>query len=208
MNHNEQKVSAMKIEIKNRFTNTCLWTGEVEEQGSAPKNLGAAVKAALASGADLFRANLSGANLSGADLFGANLSGANLSGANLSGADLFGADLSGADLSGANLSGADLSGANLSGKKLKALRAFSGLYQYPIWAYILEDGTPCVRMGCLYKTMPEWDAVTIRESNTSEFPNDGSAKSEQRARAFEFARGEALLMASAFAPVAVADPTP
>jgi hypothetical protein len=50
-------------------------------------------------------------------------------------------------------------------------------------------------MGCLYKTVPEWDAVTIRESNASAFPNDGSARCEQRARAFEFARSEALIMA-------------
>ena len=146
----------MKIEIKNRFTNACLWTGEVEERGRAPKNLGAAVKAAIASGANLF----------------------------------------GADLSRADLSGANLSGASLFGEKIQALRAFSGLYQYQIWAYVLEDGKPCVRMGCLYKTVAEWGAVTIRESNTSEFPNDGSPKSEQRARAFEFARAEALIMAA------------
>ena len=202
----------MKYEIKNRFDNACVvWTGEVEEQGSAPKNLGTAVKAALASranlsganlsradlsGADLSGANLSRANLFGANLFGANLSGADLSGANLSGANLSRADLSGANLSGANLSRANLSRANLFGGKIQALRAFSGLYQYQIWAYVLEDGTACVRMGCLYKTVSEWDAVTIRESNTSEFPSDGSARSEQRARAFEYARAEALIMAS------------
>ena len=145
--NNEQKVSAMKIEIKLRFTIACLWTREVDEYGSAPKNLGAAVKAALASGADL------------------------------------------------------------SGKKIQALRAFSGLYQYQIWAYVLEDGTACVRMGCLYKTVPEWDAVTIRESNTSEFPNDGSPRCEQRARAFEYAHGEALVMAAECA-AAKAEATP
>jgi uncharacterized protein YjbI with pentapeptide repeats len=70
------------------------------------------------SGANLSRADLSWANLSGANLSGANLYGANLSWANLSGADLSGANLSGANLSGAYLSGADLSRANLSGANL------------------------------------------------------------------------------------------
>ena len=154
MNH-QTKGSNVNIEIKHRWTNDCLWSGEVEEQDSAAKNIGAAVKAALAGGADLH----------------------------------------GADLRGADLHGADLGGADLHGKKIQALRAFAGLYRYQIWAYVLEDGTPCVRMGCLYKTVSEWDVVTIRESNTGEFPNDGSPRCEQRARAFAFARSEALIMA-------------
>jgi hypothetical protein len=84
------------IEIKNRYTNQVIYTGDhatVKE----------AVLAAIKGGA-----NLSGANLSGADLRSANLSGADLRSANLSGADL-----SYADLSYANLSGADLKLAKL-----------------------------------------------------------------------------------------------
>ena len=50
-------------------------------------------------------------------------------------------------------------------------------------------------MGCQNRSIAEWDVLTIRESRTSEYPNDGSARSERRARAFEFARGEALIMA-------------
>ncbi len=65
----------MTREIRHRFTNAILWSGEAETVKDA-------VHAAIASGADL-----SGANLSGADLFRANLSGANLSGADLSGAN-------------------------------------------------------------------------------------------------------------------------
>ena len=109
MNH-QTKGSNVKIEIKHRWTNACLWSGEIGEQESAPKNIGAAVKAALAAGANL---------------------------------------------GDANLRGADLVDANLGGKKIQALRAFAGLYQYQIWAYVLKDGTPCVRMGCLYKTVSE-----------------------------------------------------
>ncbi len=200
----------MKIEILNRWTNACLWTGEIEDQGKASRNLGVAVKAALLVGANLGGADLGGANLGGANLRGADLNGADLGGANLGGADLGGADLGGADLRGANLNcadlrganlrdadlgGADLGGANLGGKKISALRVFSGLYEYQIWAYVLEDGSPWVRMGCQNRSVAEWDVLTIRESRTSEYPNDGSARSEQRARAFAFARGEALIMA-------------
>jgi len=200
--NNEQKVSAMEtkkisIKINHRWTNACQWEGEIEDRGSNSRNLGEAIKRALASGA-----NLGGADLRGADLLGANLGGADLRGANLLGANLGGADLRGADLLGANLRGA-----NLGDKKIQALRAFAGLYRYQIWAYVLEDGTACVRMGCLYKTVSEWNAVTIRESNTSEFPNDGSPRCEQRARAFEFARGEALVMAAECA-AAKAEVTP
>ena len=95
----------------------------------------------------------------------------------------------------ANLRRANLTGANLGGKKISALRVFSGLYEYQIWAYVLEDGSPLVRMGCQNRSIAEWDVLTIRESRASEYPNDGSARSERRARAFEFARGEALIMA-------------
>ena len=100
-----------------------------------------------------------------------------------------------ADLRDANLRGANLGGANLGGIKISALRVFTGLYEYQVLAYVLEDGSPCVGMGCQKRSVAEWDILTIRESRTSEFPNDGSPRSERRARAFEFARGEALIMA-------------
>jgi hypothetical protein len=104
-------MSKRVIEIRNRWTNEVLFSVEAE-------TLAEAVKAALASGANLSGANLSRANLSRANLYGANLSGANLSGADLYGADLYGANLYGANLSGADLYGADLSGANLYGADL------------------------------------------------------------------------------------------
>ena len=144
---------------------------------------------------DTLKACAEHASLTGANLRGADLTDANLTDANLTGADLRGADLRGAILTGADLRDAILTGADLRGVKIKTLRAFAGLYRYQIWAYVLEDGTPCVRMGCLHKTVPEWDSITIRESNPNEFPNDGSPRCEQRARAFEFARAEALIMA-------------
>jgi uncharacterized protein YjbI with pentapeptide repeats len=109
----------MKIEIKS------VW-GDLLFEGDF-SSIADAVKAAIASRANLSRAYLSGANLSGADLSGADLSGAYLSGADLSGANLSRADLSGAYLSGANLSGANLSRANLSGANLSGAY-LSGAY--------------------------------------------------------------------------------
>jgi hypothetical protein len=38
----------------------------------------------------------------------------------------------------------------------------------------------------------------IRNSNTEEFPDDGSAESEERAKAFEVTRAKALSMAEAY----------
>ena len=137
----------MSIKILNRWTNACIWEGEVE-------TIKEAVAKAIASGANLSDSNLSGSNLSGCNLCGVG--------------------------------------------KIKAIRVMTGLYRYVIFAIVAEDGEPWVRMGCQWRSVTEWDRITIRDSRTSEFPNDGSTRSEQRARAFEFARGEAIEMAKEF----------
>ncbi len=93
----------MKIEIKHRFTDAIIVSGEYETiKDCLEKNRGA---------------NLRGAYLRGANLEGADLRDANLRGAYLRGANLEGADLRGADLRDANLEGADLRGANLRDAK-------------------------------------------------------------------------------------------
>ena len=207
----------MSIKILNRWTNACIWEGEVE-------TIKEAVAKAIASGANLSDSDLRGSNLSDSDLRGCNLSGSDLRGSNLSDSDLRGCNLSGSDLRGSNLSdsnlsdsdlsgcnlsysdlsgsnlrGSDLSGCNLCGVgKIKAIRVMTGLYRYVIFAIVAEDGEPWVRMGCQWRSVTEWDRITIRDSRTREFPNDGSTRSEQRARAFEFARGEAIEMAKEF----------
>ena len=81
----------MNIEIKNRFSNRIIITGEYADIREAV--LKARVSGVDLSGANLYDADLSGANLSGADLSGANLYGVDLSGANLRMADLYGANL-------------------------------------------------------------------------------------------------------------------
>jgi len=112
----------MKIEIHNRWTNACIWSGDIENTGSAARNLGAAVVAAHKSGANLDGARLDGANLDGANLDGASLDGASLVGASLDGANLDGANLVGASLDGASLVGASLDGASLVGARLVGAR--------------------------------------------------------------------------------------
>ena len=137
------------------------------------------------------KADLSGANLSGADLSGADLSGADLSDC----INLSGADLSRADLSGANLSDANLSGVAINSKKVVSMRVFTGLYRYQVWAVVFEDGTRWVRMGCLFKSLEQWEEEGgVRKSNLYEFPNDSLDKCEERAAAFEFAKAAVLRM--------------
>jgi hypothetical protein len=161
---------------------------------------GADLSGANLLGADLSKADLSGADLSGANLLGADLSGANLSGVNLSGANLLGADLSGANLSGVNLSkanllGADLSKANISwanldGEKVNKFLSFGKSYKYYSYGFINTNGDIFIRMGCLFKSLVEWDAIGIENSNIREFPNNGSYESERRKLAFNHAKSK------------------
>ena len=78
----------MQFEIRNRYTESVLFTAEIACAEDAP----ASVKTGLA----VIWAARTGADLREADLREANLRGARLSGARLSGADLSGADLRGA----------------------------------------------------------------------------------------------------------------
>ena len=135
---------------------------------------------------------LRGADLTGAYLTGAYLTGAYLTGAYLTGAYLRGADLTGADLRGAYLRGAYLRGADGKKKKVQSVRVFSGLYRYEVWAVLFEDGSRWVRMGCFFKSIEEWDKLTLRASNLREFPDDGSDISEERVAAFEFAKAAVM----------------
>jgi hypothetical protein len=57
---------------------------------------------------------------------------------------------------------------------------------------ITEDGVRHIHMGCLKYTLEKWEEIGIRKSNLTEFPDDGSERSEQRVRAFEFAKAAVL----------------
>ncbi|HNC98993.1 MAG TPA: pentapeptide repeat-containing protein [Myxococcota bacterium] len=123
------------------------------------------------------------ADLQGAYLQGADLQDADLRGADLRGADLRGADLQGADLQGADLRGADLRGADLRDLKIKKAALFTGLYTYLAMPIIAEDGTEWVRLGCHTRTVADWEAEFW--NNPREFPDNGSAKSQERVMAYK-----------------------
>ena len=131
---------------------------------------GANLRRADLSGADLSGADLSGADLRRADLSGADLSGADLSDANLSGADLSDANLSGANLSGADLSGADLSGADLSGAKnfFNPIKWMSENFEHDDLGFIVYK-----TFGAYYK-QPEWkiEAGSFIEENVNPLPTN------------------------------------
>ncbi len=146
----------------------------------------------LVTAARAANANLNYANLYGASLNYARLDGASLDGARLYGANLYGASLNYARLKGASLDGAILNGALIDGKPIVTLRVFSELYKYTVQAVLFQDGSRWVRMGCLWKSLDEWESIGIRKSNLSEFPDDGSDRCEERVAAFEFAKAAAL----------------
>ena len=180
-----------KIEIKHWLTGSILFEFECDGNTILKTLVEAVNKKANLRGAYLRGADLRGADLYGADLYGADLSGANLRGANLRGADLSGADLYGANLRGANLRGADLYGANLRGadlrgKKIKTAAVFAGLYDYIVIPYITEVGEKWIKMGCHNRILSDWESDFW--NNPTEFPDDGSVKSNLRLMAFETAK--------------------
>ena len=170
----------------------------LDEDGGHPADLRCAdlrcadLRCADLRGADLQGANLQGAYLQGAYLRGADLQGAYLQGAYLQGAnlrcadlrcaDLRCADLRCADLQGAHLWGADLRGAHFWDMKIRSATVFTGLYAYLAMPVIAEDGTEYVRLGCHFHKVSEWEENFW--NNDQDFPNDGSAKSQERLMAY------------------------
>ena len=133
------------------------------------------------------RANLTDANLRRADLAGANLTRAYLTGADLRLADLRRADLTRANLTGANLTEADLTGAEyeICGVKAKRFNVFKSLYRYSVIPIIDVNGHQYVKMGCKFNSRAEWENNFW--NNKSEFPDNGSEKTELRKFALETA---------------------
>ena len=161
------------IEIKNRFTNSVLFSHESEEN-----TLKITLLMAIKANANLYGANLCGANLRSADLYGADLCGADLYGA-----DLRGADLCGADLRGANLCGADLRDANLCGdRKLIGDRPFMqigpiGSRSDYLIAHITDKGL-MLRAGCFFGSVDAFELAL-----DAEYGNNNHAKEYRAALA-------------------------
>lgn len=99
-----------------------------------------------------------------------------------------------ADLRGAFLRRIDIKNCKVSGGTVSDCKGYSGLYRYNVWAVLFADGSRWIRMGCRFKSLEEWEKIGIRNSNLSEFPDDGSDASEERVAAFEFAKAAALRM--------------
>ncbi|UXT42496.1 pentapeptide repeat-containing protein [Agrobacterium tumefaciens] len=112
----------MKVEIKNRWDDTVLYSADVDADENTPNSilLRFAVLSALEAKADLRSADLRYANLRYANLRSADLSYANLRSANLRSADLRSADLRSADLRSADLRYANLRSANLRSADLRS----------------------------------------------------------------------------------------
>ena len=94
------------------------------------------------------------------------------------------------------LSSANLSSALIDKKTIANLRQINvSSYPYQIQAVLFLDGSRWIRMGCLWKSLEDWKRDGgILNSNPSEFPNDRSEKSKERAAAFAFAKAAALRM--------------
>jgi uncharacterized protein YjbI with pentapeptide repeats len=107
----DNKENTMKIEIKNRWNGSVLFSVEATSMKEA-------VEVAVKSGSDLSDSDLRGSNLSGSDLKGSDLRGSDLKGSDLSDSDLRGSDLRGSDLRGSDLSGSDLRDSDLRGSDL------------------------------------------------------------------------------------------
>jgi len=108
--------------------------------------------------------------------------------------DFLGGDFWGGNFLGGNFLGGNFLGGSVKGNAALKLRAHVGLYPYQVTAALLADGSRWVQMGCLWKSLEDWEKIGIRKSNEAEFPDDGSDKCEERVAAFEFAKAAALRM--------------
>ena len=122
------------------------------------------------------------------------VSGGKVSYCKVSDCTVSGGKVSDCTVSGGTVSGGKVSYCTVSENPLAFLKGFAGLYKYNVWSVLFADGSRWVRMGCLFKSLEDWDKIGIRKSNLSEFPDDGSDRSEERAAAFEFAKAAALRM--------------
>jgi len=109
--------------------------------------------------------------------------------------NFLGGNFRGGNFLGGNFCGGNFLGGVINTRAATRIRTFNFYpYPYPVWAILYADGSRWVRMGCLWKSLAEWKSIGIRKSNLTEFPGDGSDRSEERVAAFEFARAAVLRM--------------
>ena len=117
----------MKIEIKNRWTGSIIFSWECEKN-----TISKTVKEYIRQEVEVnnkYRANLTDANLTRANLTRADLTDADLTDADLTDANLTDADLTRANLTRANLTRADLTRPNLT------------LFKNDLWRVLLQNKT-------------------------------------------------------------------
>ena len=95
---------------------------------------------------------------------------------------------------GGEFRGGQFRGGEFRGEKTIQLRGLYGLYKYPIHIARLANGELWIAMGCLFHSLDQWAEIGIRASNVEEFPDDGSLRSLERIRAFDFAKQIAIDM--------------
>src|SRR5574343_657087 len=149
----------MRVEVKNRYTDVIIFSGEYESFVDAIEINSANLVSANLVGANLGGANLRSANLGDANLRSANLGDANLGGAYLGDANLRGANLRSANLGDANLRGANLGDANLRGANLRD--AYLGDANLPIVQIVgskhyLVYVSDHITIGCEYHHVEYW----------------------------------------------------
>jgi uncharacterized protein YjbI with pentapeptide repeats len=145
-------------------------------------------------GGNFLGGNFRGGNFRGGDFWGGNFRGGNFLGGDFLGGNFLGGDFWGGNFRGGNFLGGNFRGGSVKGNAALKLRAHVGLYPYQVTAALLADGSRWVQMGCLWKSLEDWEKIGIRKSNEAEFPDDGSDKCEERVAAFEFAKAAALRM--------------
>ena len=146
------------------------------------------------SGGKVSGGTVSDCKVSGGTVSYCKVSDCTVSGGTVSDCTVSGGKVSDCTVSGGTVSGGKVSYCTVSENPLAFLKGFAGLYKYNVWSVLFADGSRWVRMGCLFKSLEDWDKIGIRKSNLSEFPDDGSDRSEERAAAFEFAKAAALRM--------------
>ena len=142
----------------------------------------------------VFHCTVSHCKVSGGTVSYCTVSGSTVSDCTVSDCTVSGGTVSYCTVSDCKVSDCTVSYCKVSDKPAIEIKGFTGLYKYNVWAVLFADGSRWVKMGCLFNSLEEWERIGIRNSNLEEFPDNGSEKSEERVRAFEFAKATALEM--------------
>ena len=137
---------------------------------------------------------VSGCKVSGGMVSYCTVSGGTVSYCTVSDCTVSGCTVSSGTVSGGKVSQCTVSLGEILNKPVSQIKGYAGLYAFNVWSVLMADGSRWVRMGCLFKSLEEWEKIGIRNSNPSSFPDDRSDRSEDRVAAFEFAKAAALRM--------------